>query len=125
MKLKTIRDILIADTRITDVVGDNIFVAYADKEVPAPFIIIESMAQAPINCKDRASVMDNYTFNVTAVAEDYGTVETLLGFSREDLDMYKDTDFKGIRFAGLFDGYDGTQDYFVNTFSFNSLTTAP
>jgi hypothetical protein len=125
MKLKTVREILVANPAITSIVGEKIFVAYADKEIESPYVLIESVAQSPTDCKDGVSVMDSYTFLVTAVAKDYGTVETLLELSRKSLDLYSDDEFKGIRFSGLFDAYDGTQDYFVNTFSFNSLITVP
>lgn len=116
---------MIADIQISSVVSNKVFVAYADKEVTTPFLLIEDVSKDPVDCKDRSSVMDDYVFIVSAVAENYGGTKELLERVRILLDMYSDNEFKGIRYNGLVPHYDGTQDYFIDTYSFKSLMTRP
>jgi len=121
--LGTIRTLLLADPTITGLVGTNIFVGYATKEVQEPYIILEDLFQSPNDCKDFKSVMDSFSFAVTAVAGQFSTIETLLAQCRVVLVAYQDPTFKGISFDGMQEMYDGTQDYHVKTNSYKSLIT--
>jgi hypothetical protein len=123
MSLSTIRDILIADPTINGLVGTNVFVAFATKGVEAPYIILDEVLRTPNDCKGEPSQMDSYRFAVTAVDLRFSTVETLLTASRDALDGYSDADYKWISFDGIQDMYDGTQDYFVNSYMYKSLIT--
>jgi len=121
MSLSTIRSILIADSELSAIIGAKVYTGYAPQEITTAFLLLEEIYLSPNDCKQSASVMDSYGFMVSAVAPQYKTVEDLLKRVRKVLDMYSDGVFRGISYDGLAEKYDGTQDYFVKTYSFKSL----
>lgn len=121
MSLSRIRTLLLSDTDIATAVGTKVYVGFAPKEVKTPFILLEELAQAPNSCKDGYSVMDSYAFGVTVVDVQYKVVEQILGYCRSTLSGYIGDEFKKIFYAGIEERYDGTQDYFIKTNSYQSL----
>jgi hypothetical protein len=119
--LSTIRTLLINDSEIAAIVGTNVFVGFATKEVVAPYIILDEIFKNPNDCKVELSTVDSYMFATTAVDTMYSTVETLLNRIRVVLDGHKDSFYRGVSFAGIQDHYDGTQDYHVNSNNYKSL----
>jgi len=119
--LSTIRTLLINDPQLIDMIGGRVFVAFAPKEVKAPYVLLDELSKTPNDCKKEQSTVDSYLFGVTAVDPMYSNVEAILSRARKVLDGHKDDFYRGISFSGIEDFYDGTQDYHVNSNSYKSL----
>jgi len=121
MALSQIRTLLINNSTVTSLVGQRVYVGYAEQEAPAPFILLEEIYRSPNDCKDSASTVDNYGFVVTAVSASYPNIEAILAAVKGVLNNYESDLFGRISFSGLTDMYDGTQDYFVKTNNYQTL----
>jgi hypothetical protein len=121
MALSEIRTLLINDPTVSSLVGQKVYIGYADQEAPAPFILLEELFRSPNDCKDAASTIDSYGFIVSAVSPSYPMIESILQAVKDVLNNYEDNMFSRISYSGLSDVYDGTQDYFVKTNNYQTL----
>ena len=122
MSISSIRTILLAEPTVTDIVGDEIYVGFADQEVRQPFLVLDDLTIDPVDCKGEGD-LDDYRFAVTAVGLNYGSVETVMNAVRNTLGGYSDSVYRNIKFAGIDEMYDGTQDAFIRTFIFRTFKT--
>lgn len=113
-----IAKLLKASTTLTGLVDeDNIFPYIANEQTPLPYICYTVDNIDPDYTKD-GWVKDLVNFSVISFSEDYAILQDISSAVRKALEMKSDTGTERIRMIGQQEGFNITENAFLNKLSF-------
>lgn len=119
---KAISEILLADTVLTDKIGNKIFPVLAKENTTFPFIVYKRSGLIPAYTKDKFSVEDTVFIDIVIVSESYADSLNLAKAVRNSLERKKGT-FAGIEIVDirLANSDEDGEDVFLQGLSFEII----
>ncbi len=113
-----IYNILINDTTLTGIVGNNIFPVIAPQETDWPFIVIINNSTTPVDVKNEVSTNDLFSFQVDMYSKNDEECQTIAARIRLLIDQYTGTSADiNVRNIVFRDEQDGEFDFEVEVFA--------
>ena len=104
-----IYNLLLNNTDITDIVGDNIYPLYIPQEIPLPCITYQMVSTDPNGTKDGVSSLDVERYQVNVYSDNFNEMNDLQKLVRTTLDFYTGEvaglDVQRVWFEGQFTGF--------------------
>lgn len=119
---KAISEILLADTVLTDKIGNKIFPVLAKENTTFPFIVYKRSGLIPAYTKDKFSVEDTAFIDIVIVSESYADSLNLAKAVRNSMERKKGT-FAGIEIVDirLANSDEDGEDVFLQGLSFEII----
>ena len=93
--LAAIREILITDTDITDLVQTKIYWNITPQRKDAPYLVLEKLRNDPNESKEKPSQVDFVDVDITIVAKNVDIMEKIGDKVRSRLEVIREQTFKG------------------------------
>lgn len=122
---KVIKSLLVANTDLLELVaGDSIFPYVLNENIALPAIIYTIDSTKPEYTKD-GWAYDNITFSVISMSENYNTLQDIVLQVRLALELergdFDDITIESIYMSGLTEGFNLTENVFMNRLTFTVL----